>query len=153
MRVLSAVAVFLVAFASSAGAGRRQVPTTITSQTLEVEYESYVGTFEKDVVVTDPKGRLTADRVIVFFDAKGKEIKRIEAYGDVIIKLEGRESNSQKAVYTPDDGKIVLTGDPKVEEGKNIYAADRITIYRWEDRVIFEPRAKFILHKDEKGNL
>ena len=144
---------FLAAFAVTVSAGHKRVPTTITSQSLQVDYDNFIGTFEKDVVVTDPKGRMTADKVIVFFDSRGKEIKRIEAHGDVIIKLEGRESNSQKAIYTPDDGKIILTGDPKIEEGKNIYAADKITIYRWEDRVIFEPKAKFILHKDEGKRL
>ena len=148
----SAAVIAILLLAAAAYASEKMVPTTITSQVLQVDYENYVGTFEKDVVVTDPKGRMTADKIVVFFDSRGKEIKKIEAYGDVIIKLEGRESNSQKAVYTPGDGKIVLTGDPLVEEGKNIYAADKITIYRWEDRVIFEPKAKFILHKgDRKG--
>lgn len=146
---MKAYAPFLISLflASAACASEKKEPTTITSQVLQVDYENYVGTFEKDVVVTDPKGRMTADKVVVYFDSRGKEIKKIEAYGDVIIKLEGRESNSQKAVYTPEDGKIVLTGDPLVEEGRNVYAAERITIFRWEDRVIFEPKAKFILHK------
>ena len=147
-------AVLLLALAVvSASASEREAPTTITSEILDVDYENYIGTFENDVVVTDPKGRMTADKVIVFFDSRGKEIKKIEAYGDVIIRLEGRVSNSQKAVYTPEDGKMVLTGSPLVEEGRSIYAADKITIYRWEDRVIFEPKAKFILHKDDKKRL
>ena len=150
MKRLPAIVAFLLVMASVAVVGGRRVPTTITSHTLEVDYENYIGTFEKDVVVTDPKGRMNADKVVIFFDSKGKEIKKIEAHGDVVIKLEERDSNSQKAVYTPDDGKIVLTGDPVIEEGKNIYSADKITIYRWEDRVIFEPRAKFILQKDER---
>jgi lipopolysaccharide export system protein LptA len=149
----SATVITILLLAAAAYPAEREVPTKITSQILEVDYENFVGTFEKDVVVTDPKGRMTADKIVVFFDSRGKEIKKIEAFGDVVIKLEGRESNSQKAIYTPEDGKIVLTGDPLVEEGKNIYAADRITIYRWEDRVIFEPKAKFILHKDDRNRI
>ncbi|MDP8247574.1 MAG: LptA/OstA family protein [Candidatus Tritonobacter lacicola] len=152
MRIIAAIILSFTALAEAANAAQQKMPTTITSDILEVDYADYIGTFEKNVIVTDPKGRMTGDRIVVFFDSKGKEIKRIEAYGDVVIKLEGRESNSQKAVYTPDDGKIVLTGEPRIEEGRNIYAADKITIYRWEDRVIFEPRARFILHKEGWNN-
>ncbi len=56
---------------------------------------------------------------------------------------------SRKAVYTANDGRILLTGDPKILHGPNAYAAERITIFKDQDRTIFEPRARMVFYSDQ----
>jgi lipopolysaccharide export system protein LptA len=58
---------------------------------------------------------------------------------------------SRKAVYTSQDGKIVLTGKPQIMQGQNTYTGDKITIFKDQDRVIFEPRARLVMYSDEEA--
>lgn len=135
--------------AGTPGAGRQ--PTVVTSVSLDMDYEKNVATFIDNVHVADSSGELWADRVVVHFDPEKRVIRQLVATGrKVIISARGKRSMSRKAVYTADDGRIVLTGEPRILQGRNVYAADKITIFKDQDRTLFEPKARLTFYSDEE---
>ena len=59
-----------------------QGPTTITSDRLEFDYRDMVALFEDNVVVTDPELKMTADRMLVYFDGTN-DVRQVTAAGHV----------------------------------------------------------------------
>ncbi len=120
--------------------------TVITSDGgLNLDYSSHVAVFKKNVVVTDHRGTLKAQEMRIFFEAETSKIKTIEAQGNVEIIQEGRVAYSQNALIRSEEGVIVLTGDPRIKQGRDLYSADKITIYSKTNQVIFEPKAKLVI--------
>ncbi|MCX6357987.1 MAG: hypothetical protein NT045_08975 [Candidatus Aureabacteria bacterium] len=130
--------------------GMQQTPTTVTSNTLEMDYLKQMSTFKGNVYVKDVSGDLRSDKLVVFFDPKKQELTELVATGKkVIIDAHDRRSFSHRAVYTAVDGKIVLTGKPRIIQGRSIYAAERIIIFKDTERIIFEPKARLMIYSDE----
>jgi len=126
-----------------------KIVTTITCRgngILDCEKETVV--FEKQVVISNPNAVLSANRVKVFFDKETQSIIRAEAYGGVKIKQPERESSSKRAIYYIKDDKIVLSGCPKIVQNKDLYTAERVTIYDKGNRVVFEPKAELIIYTE-----
>lgn len=123
--------------------------TVVTSDRADVDYDKNTAVFKDNVHTKGPSGDMWADTMVVCFDRKTREIKEVISTGKkVITDAHGRRSESRKAVYTARDGKIVLTGAPSITEGRNIYAAEKITIFKDSEKVIFEPTARLVLHSD-----
>jgi lipopolysaccharide transport protein LptA len=106
-----------------------------------------VAYFDGDVLVADPRFQLRANRLIVFLNPTGSGMSHAEAYDDVIIvqDSEKRKAYAQKAVYTADDGKIVLSGSPRLEGDKGTTSGDVITIFRGNNTVLIEGGTKTII--------
>ncbi len=120
--------------------------TIITSDGgLDLDYSKHVAVFKKNVMVKDHRGSLKAQEMRVMFAPEGSRIQTIEAMGDVQIVQHGRTAQSQNALIKSEEGVIELTGDPKIVQGKDIYSAEKITIFSKTNQVIFEPKAKLIL--------
>ncbi|HDZ77412.1 MAG TPA: LPS export ABC transporter periplasmic protein LptC [Candidatus Omnitrophica bacterium] len=90
-------------------------PVTITCDgSLDVDYEKQIATFIKNVKVIYSQGQIHADKMVVTFDMKGKQIEKVESYGNVKIINGENTTYSQEAVYTAKDKRIVLTGRPRL---------------------------------------
>jgi len=83
----------------------------------------------------------------VFLTAED-ELKSLVAVGNVEIKMEGMQSRSGKAVYTLDDGKVLLTERPQVSRNGSILQAEKITYWRLENRLEAFPRARVIMFQE-----
>ena len=120
--------------------------TIITSDGgLNLDYAKHVAIFKKNVVVRDHRGTLKAQEMHVQFEAESSKIRTIEAMGDVQVVQEGRIAESQNALIKSEQGVIILTGDPKIKQGRDIYSGDKITIFSKTNQVIFEPKAKLMI--------
>lgn len=129
-------------------------PTVVTSDRLDVDYAKNVAVFGGNVRLKDKSGDMWADEMTVTFNPKTREVREIVATGrKVVIDGHGRKSISRRAVYTARDGRILLTGDPRILHGPNAYAAERITIFKDQDRTIFEPRARMVFYSDQSSGL
>ena len=129
-----------------------EVPTVITSEgPLNVDFAKNIAVFHDNVVIKDPKGEVFSDLMKVFFDGDTKQISRVEATGNVIIKVDNKVAKSDKALYKVNDGLLELTGNPRIMEDKNVYTADKITIFRKDGQteMKLEPRAKLLLYKGD----
>jgi lipopolysaccharide export system protein LptA len=76
---------------------------------------------QKDIVIY-------ADSIeaIVFEDGKG--IERIVADGNVKIQQGLRVANCQKAIFYNLDQKVILTGDPRIQEGNSVVSGEEIVL-------------------------
>jgi lipopolysaccharide transport protein LptA len=125
--------------------------TVVTSDRADLDYDTNTAVFKDNVHVRDRSGDMWADTMVVHFDRNTREIKELISTGKkVIIDAHGKRSQSRKAVYTARDGKIVLTGAPSITEGRNMYAAETITIFKDSEKTIFEPKARLILYSDKQ---
>lgn len=142
-------------------------PTTVTSDRLQVDYAGNFGTFEGNVLVTDPRLALRADKMIVFFGdtnvvaASGatnttRSVQRIIAEGGVVIQQDKKKATSERAEYIVREGKVVLTGNPRVESPDGIVAGKTITLWHGQQKMDVESdatetnRTRLIIFPDEK---
>lgn len=132
--------------------GEKKKPTVVTSGQLDVDRAKNIAIFTKDVHVVDSGGEMWADKMVVYFNPDNHEVKKLVSTGEKVIIFTGENrSQSRKAVYTGSDGKIVLTGKPRIKHGMNTYGAEKIIIFKDSDKTIFEPRARLILFSEEEG--
>jgi lipopolysaccharide export system protein LptA len=118
--------------------------TEITSKQLRMDTEKKIAYFDGDVLVNDPQFQLRANRLVVYLNPNGSGMSHAEAHEDVIIvqESEKRRAYAQKAVYSTADGKIVLTGAPRIETDKGSTAGEVITIFRNNNTVLVEGGTK-----------
>ncbi|HEY5792684.1 MAG TPA: LptA/OstA family protein [Chthoniobacterales bacterium] len=111
----------------------KDAQTEITARNhATFDNETNVAEFEGSVVVRDPQFTLTCDKLRVFLRPDRKGMQKVEAIGNVLIKQEnvterGEKATSTgqagKAIYTPEDGNVVLTEWPQIERGINVHIA------------------------------
>lgn len=113
-------------------------PVHITSQQLEADYQAKVITFIGGVVARQQDFTLYADRLFLFIDAKGEDIEKIVARGNVRMLQESREATCREATYYHREGTVVLRGEPVVREGENWISGKRIIYYIDEQKSVAE---------------
>ena len=155
-RVGIALATALLAAAAGARAERpedaapEEPQTVITSERLTYDADRRYALFEQDVTVTDPALRLTADRLTVRFNEQNAVVS-IEAVGNVAIEQPDRRAWAERAEYDVATGRILLEGEPRVMQGRDLLSGERITFWRDQQRLVCEPRARLVLHPERGG--
>ncbi|MBI4550356.1 MAG: LPS export ABC transporter periplasmic protein LptC [Candidatus Omnitrophica bacterium] len=88
------------------------IPTVITCDgPLDINYDQNIAHFEKNVVATDHRGKLTADRMNVYYDKDTRKVAKIEAFGNVIITTpEGNATYAEEVTYFAQEGRILMGG-------------------------------------------
>jgi lipopolysaccharide export system protein LptA len=125
-------------------------PIAITSHRMDADKLGDKVVFTGNVILKKEGMTLSSDSMVVFYDAGSKSIREIEAYGNVVVRKEGREAHSNRASYFDREEKIVLTGDPRINENENQLGGDKITLFLRDDRSIVEG-GKVLLFQDKKG--
>jgi lipopolysaccharide export system protein LptA len=130
---------FLGKTGEAGGRGSNQ-PLRITSQQLEADHKNSVIIFSGNVVAKQGKMTIYADVARVYYEKKeeGNEIREIVATGNVKIQEVDRLATAQKAVFTNSEQKIVLTGHPKVWQGKDMVSGEKIIVLLEEDKSFVE---------------
>jgi lipopolysaccharide transport protein LptA len=142
-------------------------PTIVTSEHLEADYLHNVGTFTGNVLAVDPRMTVRADKMTVFFGGTNivtdagtnatRTVQKIVADGAVVITTpDNKKSNSEHAEYTAEDGKVVLTGNPRVESPDGNVTGQQITFWRGSQKmdVVAGPtetnRTRLIIYPEEQ---
>ena len=112
-----------------------------------IDYDHNIAVLKKNVMIEDAQVKLKAHNVKIHLSGSDQDLERVEAYGDVRIKQQYRESSSRKAVYHVKEDKIVLTGRPKIVSGFDSYSAEQIIIFDKGNRVVFKPRAELVIYE------
>jgi lipopolysaccharide export system protein LptA len=147
----------MVAFAFSAvspGEAQPEKPAreamVITSSRMEADRLGEMVTFTGNVTLKKEGMTLTSDTMIVFYDEGSKNVREVEAHGNVVVRKEGRVALSHHAVYFSLEEKIVLTGDARIIENENQLGGEKITLFMRDDRSIVEG-GKVLLYQDVQG--
>ena len=132
----------LLVFVGTSGAAkparRDREPLVITSTRMEADKLGDKVTFVGNVTLKKEGMTLTSDSMIVFYDVRSKAIKEIEAYGNVVVRKDGRTAFSNKASYYSNEEKVILTGDARIIENENQLGGEKITLFMRDDRSIVE---------------
>jgi lipopolysaccharide export system protein LptA len=134
-------------------------PLRITSQQLEADNKQLLITFTGNVVAKQGEMTIHADVARVYYEKKeeGNEVREIVATGNVRIQEGERLATCQKAVFTNAEQKIVLTGQPKVWQGKDVVSGEKITILMEEDKSFVESgpdqRVEVVLYPKKEQRL
>jgi LPS export ABC transporter protein LptC len=91
------------------------VPETVITcdGSLEVDYVKNIAQFNRNVVATDARGKLTADAMDVYYDKDSRRVYKIIAEGNVIIEQDGNVTYSDNVVYLASEGRVILGGSPE----------------------------------------
>jgi lipopolysaccharide export system protein LptA len=144
---------FLVAVPGYAARPDKQdrEPIVITSNSMEADKLGDTVTFTGNVVLKKEGMTLTSDSMVVFYDAQSKNIREIDAYGNVVVRKEGRVAFSNKASYYSREEKIILTGDARIVENENQLGGETITLFMRDDRSVVEG-GNILFYQNKKEN-
>jgi len=81
---------------------------------LEVDYNANIAYFNENVWVNTEQGDIFADKMDVYIDRDQQKLIRIVCTGNVRVDQGGNKTFSQKAVYLAEEGKVILSGEPKL---------------------------------------
>ena len=81
-----------------------------------------------------------ARAVVASFTSSGtnatRAVQKIFAEGAVVINTpDNKTANSDQAEYTADEGKVVLTGKPRVETPDGVVTGEKITFWRGSQKM------------------
>lgn len=124
-------------------------PVKITSERLIANKKDGLVTFKGSVVARYKDGTIISDSLNVYYDGKNA-VEKIVAKGNVKINQQDRVGVCKKAVFYPDDQKIVMTGAPRVWKDGDVVTGKVITIFGDSDRMDVEGASLVISPKKNK---
>lgn len=122
----------------------------ITSDRLYADNIRHTALFEGRVVAKTEDMTIYSDRMMIYYDEKGKRMERIEASGNVKIIKGERTVTSQNATYHAEEEKVIFIGNPEALEGDSKVTGDIITHFLKEDRIIVENANVVIIRKRDE---
>lgn len=130
-------------------------PIVIKSNELQADTKSRTATFLGKVVAKQGTITIHTDKLVVRYAEKGGDVEKVEAFGNVSIVQENRIGTAQHAVYFTKDGKIVLSGSPKVVQGKDMVSGSEITYFVNEEKSVVtgtsNTRVEAVIYPKGKG--
>lgn len=112
MKLLPTIALILTVATAPALAADQ---VAITSDTFTVTEASHEAVFTGDVVVKHPNVTVWAAKVVAIYGEGGtSDIESFIATGDVRLKTSEQDATGDRAVFTPKDQMLRLTGNVKV---------------------------------------
>ncbi len=124
--------------------------TVITSTRLIYDQQKQTAVFEDQVVVTDPRVKINADKLTVLL-TKDNHVMAIEAEGSVVIQEGEKIAIGEKARYEVDEGKFILSGHPTVQNGRDLLSAEKITFWRDTNRIQCEENIRMTIRSEQGG--
>ncbi|QCQ23074.1 lipopolysaccharide transport periplasmic protein LptA [Desulfoglaeba alkanexedens] len=121
-------------------------PLHVASDRMVVDQRSNTIRFEGHVVVKQDDLVITGKRLTVYAKEGAdlaenqmmEEVERIEVEGEVTITREDKVARAEKAVFFQKEQKIMLSGNPRLMQGKNTVQGRLITLYLEEERSVVE---------------
>lgn len=121
----------------------------ITSNRMEAEKLGDRMTFTGAATLKREGMTLSSDVMIVHYDSRSKNIREIEAHGNVVVRKEGRVALANDALYTRAEETIILTGDASILENDNKIGGEKITLFMADGRSTVEGGGRVMFYKDK----
>lgn len=114
-------------------------PVKITSDQLEADDQSGVFVFKGDVQAQQGDVFIYAQTMTVsYVKGEKRQIETVIAEGDVRIVQLNRVATGGKAIFYHQEGRIILSDQPRVVQGDNTVEGERIIVYLNDNRSIVE---------------
>jgi lipopolysaccharide export system protein LptA len=106
-----------------------QTPVQITADTFVVEEASSQAVFTGNVVVKHPTVNVWANKVVASYGEGGtSDIKTFEATGKVKLETDEQTATGERAVFTPADQLLRLTGNVEVTNSGGTVQAQELVV-------------------------
>ncbi len=123
----------------------------INADYLEVFNREGRAVFTGNVKVADEHGKISANRMEVYYETGGDTIKHIEAYGQVEIVRENIVGRGQRAQYDVRADTVVLDGEAFVEDSRGKFYADRIWMDLSAEKLRMHGNIEGVLRRREES--
>ena len=120
----------------------------IVSDRLEAYEQQRQVIFIGNVIAKQGELTILGDRMTIFYlegenpesndGGLGARIDKIMVEGSVRITQKNVVATGERAVYFDEENKVVLTGEPKVQQDKNFIQGDKITLFLDSEKSIVE---------------
>ena len=115
------------------GAAAQQAPASqkvqITADTFVVSETSHEAVFKGNVVVNHPTVTVQADNVVATYGEGGTtDIQTFEATGHVRLKTTDQDATGDRAVFTPKDQLLRLTGNVMVTNSSGTVGSGELVV-------------------------
>lgn len=108
---------------------RSNLPITIKSNEMTADNKGKMAIFSGKVVAKQGDVTIFSEKLIVSYADKSGDVEKVEALGNVRIVQQNRTGFAEQAVYENRNGRIVLTGNPRVVQGGDSISGKVITYY------------------------
>jgi LPS export ABC transporter protein LptC/lipopolysaccharide transport protein LptA len=131
-----------------------QSPLEVRAKEMEYEEAKREATYKGDVQLTQADVRTKSRQALLVLGQDGGSLERLVATDGVELRQATRVATGQKAVYTPGDKTIAVTGD-KVElvDDRQHVSGRSLTFFVGDDRILVdgreEARTETILRKKQ----
>ena len=114
-------------------------PVKITADTFVIDQATNKATFTGAVVITRGAMTMWADKAVVNYGRGGEgDIDGLDATGNVRIKTTGQEATGARAIFTPDNSTVRLTGNVKVKNASGTMSGPELTINLASNSSVFK---------------
>ena len=122
----AAVAAGAVGLASHAGAPAHNAPINVSSDTFEGNFQTKVGTYSGNVIVSQGDDKLRADKVKV--DVVAGKPSRFEASGHVVFVSASGTATGDNGIYDLGPRTITLTGHVVLSKDKDVMRGTSLVV-------------------------
>ncbi|MBI2353500.1 MAG: lipopolysaccharide transport periplasmic protein LptA [Deltaproteobacteria bacterium] len=133
---------------------RTALPISIKSNEMTADNKGKTAIFTGKVVAKQGDLTIYADKIIINYGNEKGDVEKIEADGDVRIIQENRIGTAAHAVYDSKQGRITLTGNPKVMQGPDSISGKTIVYFVDEDKSLVsgdgDSRVNAVIHPPAK---
>jgi len=114
---------------------------TVESGLMEYRRGEGVIRYSGKVEMKSEELMFSADVFNVTLDDEAKDIRRVLAEGNVLVRHGGRVCRGDAAEWVPESSKYVVTGNPAMidDPARGRSTARRLTYFQGEDRIMLEP--------------
>jgi LPS export ABC transporter protein LptC/lipopolysaccharide transport protein LptA len=101
-------------------------------------------TYTGDAHMSGPDGDMTAARIELYLKPSGDELDRAEAYENLTLREQNRETQGTRMIYTTADEKYVVTGAPVkiVDECQRETTGRTLTFIKATDTIVIDGNAQ-----------
>lgn len=138
--VLGVISVMSLLSAVTAGAvtplhkDRSTLPITVKSNEMSADNKGKTAIFSGKVVAKQGDVTIFSDKLVVSYASVGGDVEKVEAQGSVRIVQQSRTGFADQALYDSRNGRIVLTGSPRVVQGGDSISGKVITYHLDDER-------------------
>jgi LPS export ABC transporter protein LptC len=119
---------------------KERSPSVATSRDLKYEDATRRLTYTGSAHMSGPDGDMTASRIELYLKPSGDELERAEAYDNLTLREQNRETKGSKMIYTTANETYVITGTPVkiVDQCKRETIGRTLTFNKGTDSVVVD---------------
>ena len=123
---------------------KARVPSIATSNDLKYDDATRRLTYTTNAHMNGPEGDMTAARIELYLKASGDELDRAEAYENLTLREQNRETKGSKMIYTTANETYVVTGAPVkiLDECRRETIGKTLTFNKGADSIVVDGNAQ-----------